>query len=168
MQFLAQQSPQQAAVYSALVAAIALSQQNFAWSHERQDDIMRAANTQFLTFAQQPAQEIAGVSNRFVESAIPDEQIFQLLATRWRHETAELSSTTEAVMRPEYQTIMGMGEKAIPYILRQLESEADNPDNWFWALRHITRQNPVRPEDRGNRRAMTQAWLDWARYRYVW
>ena len=92
---------------------------------------------------------------------MPDEQIFHALVEQWHEETGVLSSTTEMVMSPAYQTIMAMGDKAVPFILRQLEREGEQPDNWFWALRHITRNNPVRPEHRGNRRAMAQAWFDW-------
>lgn len=99
---------------------------------------------------------------------ISDELLFHHLAAQWREESALLSSTTEMVMLSPYQRIMAMGEKAIPFIMRELESENGQPDNWFWALRHITGENPVAPERRGNRRAMARAWLDWARGRYDW
>ena len=79
-----------------------------------------------------------------------------------------MSSTTEMVMCPSYQRIIGMGEKVVPMILRQLEHEGEQPENWFWALRHITGENPVPPEIRGNRRAMAKVWLDWAKGRYAW
>jgi hypothetical protein len=61
-----------------------------------------------------------------------------------------------------------MGERALPLILRQLESEGDQPNNWFWALRSITGENPVSADLRGNRLAMAKAWLDWARSEYAW
>jgi hypothetical protein len=97
-----------------------------------------------------------------------DEQVFYSLVKKWQEESDILSSTNEIVMCPAYQSIMSMGPQVVPYILKQLEREGDQPRNWFWALRHITRQNPVPPAQRGNRRAMAQAWLAWARYRYVW
>ena len=61
-----------------------------------------------------------------------------------------------------YQEIIGMGKEAIPLILRDLK-ETHAP--WFWALRSIARENPVRPEDRGDVDAMTAAWLDWGKRR---
>jgi hypothetical protein len=99
---------------------------------------------------------------------MPDEARFGYLVEQWRQQSALMSSTTEMVMCPAYQSIMAMGEVAVPLILRQLESEGDQPDNWFWALRHIIGANPVPDAWRGNRRAMADAWLAWARYRYVW
>jgi hypothetical protein len=101
-------------------------------------------------------------------NAFPDEMRFQYLAARWLHESSIMSSTTEIVMLPSYQSIMAMGPIAVPFILRQLQSEGDQPNNWFWALRHITLANPVPSELRGNRRAMARAWLEWARPRYAW
>ena len=64
-----------------------------------------------------------------------------------------------------YQEIIGMGNDAIPLILRDLE---ESPSQWFWALSSITRESPIRPEDRGDVDAMTLAWLDWGRRnRYI-
>jgi hypothetical protein len=99
---------------------------------------------------------------------IPDEMRFSYFAKQWLDESAVMSSTTEMVMTQSYQRILGMGEKAVPLILKRLEAEGDQPENWFWALRSITGQNPVAPELRGNRRAMAAAWLDWGRSRYAW
>jgi len=70
-------------------------------------------------------------------------------------------------MLPSYQSIIGMGEEALPLILAQLKSERDEPDQWFWALRAITGANPVRPEDQGNFAKMAQAWLQWANEGYA-
>ena len=61
-----------------------------------------------------------------------------------------------------YQRVIGMGEKAIPLILRQLENEGDDPDHWFWALQAITREDPVPEDARGDMKEMARAWLDWA------
>ena len=48
----------------------------------------------------------------------------------------------------------------IPLILNELESE---PDFWFWALRALTRANPVTDNMAGNLSTMTRIWLDWGR-----
>ena len=87
---------------------------------------------------------------------------FERLAAEWKHETAHLSSLSMIAEHRAYQEIMGMGMEAIPLILRDLK---DSHAQWFWALRSITGESPVRPEDRGNVQAMTIAWLDWGRDR---
>ena len=64
-----------------------------------------------------------------------------------------------------YQQIIGMGERALPLIFDEMQAHGGR---WFWALRAITGENPVRPEDRGDARRMTQTWLEWAReHNYV-
>lgn len=91
-----------------------------------------------------------------------DRARFQTLTEQWRRERGAASSTTEIVLCPSYQTIIGMGEKAIPLILNQLRAEGDEPDHWFWALRAMTGTNPIPPEDQGNMSRMARAWLAWA------
>jgi hypothetical protein len=94
---------------------------------------------------------------------------FQRLVDQWRSERGAMSSITEMSVLPSYQTIIGMGEEAVPLILVQLKSEGDDPDQWFWALRAITAANPIKPEDQGNFRKMAQAWLKWAEDEgYAW
>ncbi len=83
---------------------------------------------------------------------------FLRLKEEWENDTAHLSSITEISMHHAYQQIIGMGPGVIPYILRAM---LHAPDHWFWALKSITTEDPVPPEDRGNMRKMTQAWLDW-------
>lgn len=94
---------------------------------------------------------------------------FQGLVTKWREERGVASSITQMVCCLSYQSIIGMGSVAIPLILAQLESEGNEPDHWFWALRVLTGENPVREEDRGNPLRMAQSWLQWAENRdYAW
>ena len=83
---------------------------------------------------------------------------FQQLANEWKRDTVYLSSTDAIVMHPAYQRIIGMGQGVISLILQDLE---EAPAHWFHALRAITGESPVRPEDRGNIDAMRRAWLDW-------
>jgi hypothetical protein len=56
-----------------------------------------------------------------------------------------------------------MGSAAVPFILAEIRSEGDEPDQWFWALKAITGEDPVRDEDRGDVVAMAKSWLDWAK-----
>ena len=59
-----------------------------------------------------------------------------------------------------------MGEKVLPLILRELD---DKPLYWFWAIKAITRIDPVSPHDRGKVQKMKDAWLDWAKTEeYEW
>lgn len=83
---------------------------------------------------------------------------FNELAGRWARETAHLSSPSQAAQNSNYLRIIGLGPAALPFILRRLGQQ---PDFWFVALRAITGQNPVRPEDAGNMHKMRDAWLRW-------
>ena len=54
-----------------------------------------------------------------------------------------------------------MGNAALPLILQELEQ---NPHHyWFWALRVISKEDPVPLEHRGIIREMATDWLNWAR-----
>jgi hypothetical protein len=64
-----------------------------------------------------------------------------------------------AMLKP-YQQIIGMGDRALPLILSELQRE---PDHWFWALEAITQENPVPPEAAGRVRQMADAWLMWGK-----
>jgi len=86
---------------------------------------------------------------------------FKRLVSEWHCERGAMSSITEAVLCPAYQSLIGMGEAAVPFILSQLESEGTNPDQWFWALRAITGADPVEESDRGNYLRMAESWLKW-------
>lgn len=90
------------------------------------------------------------------------EYMFKTFAGRWQREKGISSSTTEIVLCPSYQHIIGMGEAALPFIFRQLRAEADKPHQWFWALESITHQNPVPRAFWGRGRAMARFWLKWA------
>lgn len=91
---------------------------------------------------------------------------FRLLAESWRLERPPTSFASELAMHPAYQQIIGMGEKAVPHILCELEKD---PDHWFWALKAITGADPVAPESRGRLPEMVAAWLFWGRARgYRW
>lgn len=85
---------------------------------------------------------------------------FVNLAAQWQAETAGASTARRIVSHPAYLRMIGMGDRAVPWILDQLEgTEA----HWFEALHAITGANPVRDEDRGVYSKMAQAWLAWGR-----
>ena len=86
---------------------------------------------------------------------------FQRLVAEWGIQRGASSSLTTIVLCEAYQSIIGMGKTAVPLILRQIQSEGDAPDLWFWALRVITRADPVPHEDRGHFVRMARAWVEW-------
>ena len=85
---------------------------------------------------------------------------FQYLKEKWKNGTAFYSSVSDIAMHPDYQQIIGMGTVAIYFILREMK---ENPDQWFWALKAITGEDPVKSEDRGDVKAMTKAWIKWGK-----
>ena len=93
---------------------------------------------------------------------------FHVLVEAWRTERGATSSITKMATCPSYQRIIAMGEKAVPLMLREMEMEGDEPDQWFWALAAITGADPVPDEARGDMVAMAKAWLDWGLRRYAW
>ncbi len=98
-----------------------------------------------------------------------DRTKFQSLVKAWRSERSAASWVTDMATCPAYQGIIAMGPGAIPLILAQLESEGDEPDHWFWALRALTDADPVREEDRGDIVKMAAAWVGWGRAQgYAW
>jgi hypothetical protein len=87
---------------------------------------------------------------------------FVRLRDEWKSQRGHESSTMKLVLFPAYQKIIGMGPAAIPFLLRELETDIDM---WFWALMAITEEDPVPTEARGDGQAMARAWLDWAKDR---
>lgn len=89
------------------------------------------------------------------------ERRFKKLAKTWKAETELISKVARRSMHPAYQKIIGMGEPAVPLILKDLS--VNGPDDWFWALTAITDENPITEEIAGDMAAMTEAWLQWGR-----
>ena len=85
-------------------------------------------------------------------------RLLESLADRWTQETRFTSADSEIVMHDAYQQIIGLGPAVLPLIFRELQQRLGL---WFWALRAITREDPVRPEDVGRVKKMAEAWLQW-------
>jgi hypothetical protein len=88
-------------------------------------------------------------------------RVFAELAAQWRKETLHLSDTDKIVAHPMYRALIALGERVVPFMLKELEGE--NPEHWFAALHEITGENPVKPEERGRMKEMAAAWLAWGR-----
>ena len=91
---------------------------------------------------------------------------FRDLLRDWKRQRGATSSITAMSMLRPYQQIIGMGLDALPLILAELRSEADDPDQWFWALSIIAEANNLTPPQigahiQGDYQAMAQVWLDW-------
>lgn len=85
---------------------------------------------------------------------------FQILAEKWKEESKFFSFNREMTNLPSYQSIIGMGKAAIPFLLKALQNE---PQHWFTALNVITQENPVAFAHRGNIVQMTNDWLTWGK-----
>lgn len=93
------------------------------------------------------------------EISLEDE--FQSCAAAWKRDTSHLSVEGEIASHEAYQSIIGMGEKAIPLILNDLKRE---PKHWFLALSAITNDAPkVAERDKGKMNAISDAWIEWGR-----
>ncbi|MEH2294628.1 hypothetical protein [Nostoc sp.] len=90
------------------------------------------------------------------------EPTFTALVKQWREETFGISSTNQMSMHHAYQQIIGMGKPVIPLLLREMEKKSGH---WFWALKSISREDPVPQEYRGKVNEMTKAWLGWGKQR---
>lgn len=84
---------------------------------------------------------------------------FYSLLHCWQSETFYISSTPELIRHPAFQAIVQMGEPVIPLLLREIRQE---PSMLTLALNLITGETPYSSDDRGNVKAMADAWISWA------
>jgi hypothetical protein len=83
---------------------------------------------------------------------------FTSLAKQWKEDTLYSSSLEEICFHPAYQTIMAMGEKALPLILRELRKQFGH---WFYALNHIVRKDVAK--DAKDTEEARRRWVEWGR-----
>jgi len=108
-----------------------------------------------------PSQPIV-VSAKPLEHEMDVRPQFDELCKKWKSERHATSFSSAMAMHPAYQRIIGMGNKALPLILTELQKELDH---WFWALKAISGEDPVPSECRGKMAEMANAWLNWGRAR---
>jgi hypothetical protein len=70
---------------------------------------------------------MTGVDDKW--KRIATEERFKKLARTWKSETDLHSKVAKRILHPAYQKIIGMGEAAIPLILKDLAE--NGPDDWF-------------------------------------
>jgi hypothetical protein len=119
------------------------------------DELRAGENASFLRFGARGC----GLGELLTGLQATPAERFQKLAATWKAAVRFLSDTDEMCSHPAYQEIIGMGAAALPFIFLELERE---PDNWFWALKAITGEDPVPEEHRGNVELMAKDWLLWA------
>lgn len=105
--------------------------------------------------------EVARLSGNIVRSFTSDEEgrdKFRELADWWRRDFMVTSSATRMAQHPAYLRIIGMGPRAVPFLLEELR---ERPDHWFVALHAITGATPVPVSSRGRLRQMADAWIAW-------
>lgn len=88
---------------------------------------------------------------------------FNELKDRWVEETLLYSNPNQIYDHPNYQQILDMGEEVVPFIIEDLKK---NDHLWFHALQHLTGQNPIKNEHRGDFNLMKQDWIDWYETNY--
>ncbi|MDA1018364.1 MAG: hypothetical protein O3A00_28405 [Planctomycetota bacterium] len=85
-------------------------------------------------------------------------KVFSQLKEDWKTASRYMSNPAQMAILWPYQQIIGLGPRAIPLLLAELQQE---PDHWFWALEAITGANPVVPEAVGHVKQMAEAWIEW-------
>jgi hypothetical protein len=85
-----------------------------------------------------------------------DKEHFKSLANEWKLETSHLSFIRQKIAHVAFLKILLMGEKALPYIIEEIQTD---PNHWFFALRLISGDNPVRAG--ASVEEAVAAWTDW-------
>jgi len=85
---------------------------------------------------------------------------FDFYNSIWKSETIFSSSITEITNNSAYRSIIGLGQKVIPFIIDDLKA-TDN--HWFYALEALTGQNPIKENHKGIVPLMKNDWIEWAK-----
>ena len=83
---------------------------------------------------------------------------FEELAATWRRETRGAPLAITRLTHWAYLRIIGLGPKALPLILRELERETDH---WYGALNAISGEDPA--EGVETFEGAAARWLEWGR-----
>jgi hypothetical protein len=83
--------------------------------------------------------------------------VFDILYKKWYEETKYLSSSKKFENK-YYEKIISLGMDVVPILIDTLK---ESPEHLFVALNKITKQNPVKIEDRGKIKKMTEDWILW-------
>ena len=84
------------------------------------------------------------------------QQRFARLVAEWKVGRGHSSKLRDLAMHPAYQQIIGMGERAVPLLIKEMNQR---PDQWDWALCAITGTDPVPRESWGKLKEIAAAWI---------
>ncbi len=79
-------------------------------------------------------------------------------------DTYYISSTSQIVAHPAFQRIIELGDVVLPLLLAEVRAR---PSHLIIALKRITGEDPVSPDDRGKLRAMADTWVKWGEARQL-
>lgn len=124
-------------------------------SSEHPTEVVEEKVLQALRPRTQPINEFIGQTEE-AEHQAEVERKFREAVENWYRDTRLQSSSTRRVMNLSYQKIIKMGEEVVPLLLQELR---DRPNQWFWALKAITEEDPTTPGS--SFQEMVDAWLQW-------
>jgi hypothetical protein len=93
------------------------------------------------------------------ESDMQIKSEFANLVKVWKKATLHYSFTRQKIVHPAYLRIVGMGEKAIPFILQELKKHPSA--SWFPALEAISGSNAAQSAKSIDE--AVNSWLDWSK-----
>lgn len=97
-------------------------------------------------------------------SAFFTQKKFEELKRKWVDETKFLSNPQLIYGNANYRGIIELGLAVVPYLLDDLSK---NDNDWLFALREITNENPVKQNHYGFFDLMKKDWIDWEKkYNY--
>lgn len=88
-----------------------------------------------------------------------NQEIRELLQI-WHDDTAMHSSISAIANHGSYERIVNMGDAAVDQLLLSIH---EHTTRCILALTDITKENPVKAENRGNLKRMAQDWVDFSK-----
>ena len=118
-----------------------------------------------LGSAQRPVRRVYSVAGGvgFMPEPRPietTEQQFRRLRNEWLRDTALVSDPIEKFMHPAHIKILGMGDKILTLVLKEVEKMSGH---WFMILEAISQESPVTPEDTASLERTARAWVEWGK-----
>jgi hypothetical protein len=82
---------------------------------------------------------------------------FERLAEQVEKDTMHCSAPRTWINHPSYQEVIKMGEISVPWMIERL----DISGKWMWALKIITKEDPIPKPHRGYVKKMIKDWKEW-------
>ena len=128
----------------------------------RDFDYLKGGNTVAVTLVKSGVKKVTlgyiKASKSSIDDSINDFEIFRNLKKSWEQETNCSSSAEEVYFNDNYFKIIGMGMKAVPFILNELKKDKFI---WFHALGVITREDSIVNDSSATVEDAKKAWLSW-------